>query len=259
MAYNPWKELLRTVRPIFTVCHACPCALCGFLFLISYPLPRLLRSLQTRQLVCSLKLLIASTECKSKAIKIMPELGCKVSALWICPQGKHLPIFSLAGILFFCLFALMLKPLTLLSWSRHDFTENITCVLVRAFLCTARIVSLHTTQPLTERLSQAPDYIFMFLWHQSHLNNGYIIHFVSTLATCLSSSLVIYNQDIKEADIFWNKSNKCTDLIFCLTHAALSTERMMSCFCQCGLMVTHLSRGFVPVTGGTFVTSAFCL
>lgn len=106
VAYNPWKELRRAVRPIFTVCHAWPCAPCGILFFLSYPLPWLLRSLQTGELVCSLKPLIASTECESKAIKIMPELGCKVSVPWICPQEKHLCLFlALLGFLF-----LMLNP-----------------------------------------------------------------------------------------------------------------------------------------------------
>lgn len=90
----------------------------------------------------------------------MPELGCKVSVPWICPQGKHLCLFlALLGFFF-----LMLNPLTLLSRSRHDFTENITCVLVRELLCTARIVSLNAT--LTELLRQASDYIFLFLSHQ---------------------------------------------------------------------------------------------
>lgn len=39
VAYNPWKGLLhwttqavRSVEPIFKVCHACPCDLCGFSF-----------------------------------------------------------------------------------------------------------------------------------------------------------------------------------------------------------------------------------
>lgn len=49
--------------------------------------------------------LIASSECKSKAIKVMLELGCKISWAWICPRGMH--------------FLLFLAPLC--SYSRQDF------------------------------------------------------------------------------------------------------------------------------------------
>lgn len=179
----------------------------------------------------------------------MPELGCKVSVPWICPQGKHLCLFlALLGFFFNAqsFNFVVLKP----SWLHREYYMR---ACARAFVYCADSFAKRDIDWTSTSSSWL--HFLVSITSESHLNNDYIIH----PATCLSPSLVIYNQDIKEADIFWNKSNKHTDLIFCLTHAALSTEGMMSRFCQCGLMVTHLLRGVVPVTGGTFVTSGFCL
>lgn len=63
------------------------------LFFSSVKLLKLLSSSQTGEIISFLTPLIAFSECKSKAIKVMFELGCKITVVWIASEECISPYF----------------------------------------------------------------------------------------------------------------------------------------------------------------------